>query len=99
MAITINKNNFNEIIKGYKKIIVYMWAPWCGPCRMLGQVLAELDEADQIVLGKINCDEEPELCQAFNVTNIPLLLLFEDGKITKKSVGYISKEEVLELYK
>jgi len=99
MAITINKENFNEIIKGNNKILVDMWAPWCGPCRMLGQILQELDETDEIVLGKINCDEEPELCQAFNVTNIPLLLLFENGKITKKSVGLISKEQVLELYK
>lgn len=95
-VITVTKENFNEtVMKSDKKVLLDFWAAWCGPCQMLSPVLEELAaEHPEVVVGKVNADEEMELIQQFKVVSIPMLVLMENGEIVKKSIGYKSKEEL-----
>ena len=82
--IHVNKDNFESTITSNELVILDFWAAWCGPCRMLGQVLEELsEEHPQLVIGKVNVDEEGELAQAFNIRSIPQLYISKDGKIVQ----------------
>ena len=99
MIIHVTKENFKETLENNKKVLVDFWAPWCGPCRMLGQVLEEVSSKNpEIVIAKINCDEETVLSQMFEVSSIPYLLLFEDSKLVKKTLGYKEYQEILDFY-
>lgn len=97
MEIVLNEKNFEEVINSNKKVLVDFWAPWCGPCRMVGPVVHDISvEYDgQIKVGKVNVDEEESLAIKFNINSIPSLLLFEDGKLVKQVVGYQSKENLI----
>lgn len=96
----LNADNFTESIKTDKTVLIDFWAPWCGPCRMLGPILEEVaEENPDLVVAKVNVDEEADLAQAFGVTSIPLLVVMKDGKPVNQSVGLIPKEKVLELVK
>ena len=97
MEITLTKANFEtEVLKSDKPVLVDFWAPWCGPCRMLAPVLAELAEekAGTISVGKVNVDEEPELASRYGITGIPALLLFKDGQLVGTSVGFKPKSDL-----
>ena len=95
-AIHINKNNFqSEVINSDKPVLLDFWAPWCGPCRMVGPVLEEIaEEHSDIKVGKINVDEEQALAIKFGVSSIPTLILFKDGQIDKRLVGLRTKEQL-----
>ncbi|MDE6408207.1 MAG: thioredoxin [Anaeroplasmataceae bacterium] len=86
-VITVTKDNFNEVVKE-GTIILDFWASWCGPCRMLSPVLETLAEEENLVIGKVNVDEEEELASSFNISSIPALFLIKDGKVANKTVGY-----------
>ena len=97
MEITLTKTNFEaEVLKSDKLVLVDFWAPWCGPCRMLAPILAEIAEekGDTVKVGKINVDEEPELAAQYGISGIPALLLFKAGKIAATSVGFKPKPEL-----
>ena len=95
LKITI-ENFENEVMKSNIPVRIDFWAPWCGPCRMMGPVIEQLaDEYEgKAKVGKVNVDEEGELSQAFGVMSIPTIVLIKDGKVVKQAVGARPKAEV-----
>ena len=97
-AIKVNKSNFEEIKNSEKVVLLDFYADWCGPCRMLGPVIDEIaNERDDIVVGKVNVDEEDELAGKFGVFSIPTLVVLKDGKIVAQEAGAKPKAQVLAL--
>ena len=96
-VINITRNNFqNEIINSDKPVLLDFWAPWCGPCRMVGPILEEIaGEHSDIKIGKINVDEHPELASQFRVMSIPTLIVIKDGKIVNQSMGAKPRNAIL----
>lgn len=102
MEITLTKENFEaEVLNSEIPVLVDFWATWCGPCQMLGPVVAEIAEeyAGKVKVGKVNVDEQMELAQKYKVNMIPQLFLFRSGEIVSGSVGFKTKEEVAEMLK
>lgn len=97
--IVITTDNFQkEVLESEKPIFVDFYADWCGPCRMLAPVLAEIaEERDDVLVGKVNVDREGALAEAFEINSIPAVLLFKDGKLIKGAVGYRQKAQLLEM--
>ena len=95
--LNITSLNFeNEVLNADKPVLLDFYADWCGPCKMLAPVLHEIAEenAGTLKVGKINVDEQMELAMRFQVSSIPMLVVFKDGKAITKSVGYRPKSEI-----
>ena len=94
--VTITKANFDELVlQNSKPVLMDFWAPWCGPCRMVAPIVAEIaEEREDILVGKINVDEEIELAMQYGIASIPTLLVLKNGQIAAKSIGYRPKAEI-----
>ena len=98
-VIDITKNNFKDEVADYKgTVLLDFWAVWCGPCRMVSPIVDEIaEERLDIKVGKVNVNDEMELARAYQIMNIPTLLVIKDGEVVNKQVGAAPKEKILEL--
>ena len=84
-VLSVNKNNFEQIRKSEKTVLLDFYADWCAPCRMVSPLVDEIAlENPQYLVGKINVDNEAELAQCFGVMSIPMLVVMKDGKIIEQ---------------
>ncbi|MBQ7999667.1 MAG: thioredoxin [Ruminococcus sp.] len=97
-VLSVNKNNFNEIINSSKPVLLDFYADWCLPCQKLSPIVHEIAlEYPEYIVGKVNVDEEMELAQKFSVVSIPLLVVIKDGKVANQATGFRQKDQILDL--
>ncbi|MDR2427579.1 MAG: thioredoxin [Endomicrobium sp.] len=100
MAIEINETNFEkEVLSSDKPVLVDFWAPWCGPCKMLSSVIEEIasEYNGKAKVFKVNTDENMSLSTKFQITSIPCLILFKNGEVLNKIVGFRPKGDIEKL--
>lgn len=100
--ITLTNNNFEaEVINSEIPVLVDFWAAWCGPCRMLAPIIDEVakEYEGKVKVGKVNVDEEQELAVRYGIASIPTVILFKNGAIANKTIGFGSKAQITDMLK
>lgn len=99
MELTLTGENFEqEVLRSQKPVLVDFWATWCGPCRMQAPVLEALaaELGEELTVGKVNVDDASDLASRYGVLSIPTLMLFQNGEVIRKTVGFTPREELLD---
>ena len=96
-VVHLNKESLTKLLsQNAKAVLVDFWAEWCGPCQMMGPVLDKIaSEREDLIVGKINVDQYPELAGEYSVESIPTLFLFRNGKVEKRITGFMEKDALL----
>jgi len=97
--ITLTDDNFeSEVLQSELPVLVDFWAPWCGPCKMIGPIVEELvdDFADKVKVCKLNVDENGASATKYGVFSIPTLMVFKDGEAVERMVGFMPKPKLAE---
>ena len=99
MAITyVTTDNFEQLLASDKPVLLDFYADWCGPCRMIAPIIEEIaNERDDIIVAKVNVDEQGALAQAYDVMSIPTLIVLKDGKVANQATGARPKAAILAL--
>lgn len=96
-VLTLNENNFEEVLKSNNKVLVDFYADWCGPCKMMSPIIDEIAEEMQgVKVGKVNVDNNQELAIKYDVMSIPTIIVFENGVQKKTFIGVTDKNEIIE---
>ena len=97
MEVTITNQNLEQVLKSSSVVVVDFWATWCGPCRMLAPTVEEVSELmeGKAVVAKCNVDEVREVAMKYRIMSIPTLIYFKNGEVVDKTVGIVSKEDIV----
>ncbi|MBQ0119102.1 MAG: thioredoxin [Paludibacteraceae bacterium] len=100
MTLEITDANIQTLLAEGKPLVVDLWAPWCGPCKMMLPIVDELstEYEGKIRVGKLNVDENPETCETFGIMNIPTMLFFKNGELVNRHVGASRKPDLQKLF-
>lgn len=101
MEIILTEANFEEeVLKSSIPVLVDFWATWCGPCMMLAPTVEEIakEYAGKVKVGKVNVDEAVELAKKYGIMSIPTLIMFKNGKISDKVIGFVPKEQIVKMF-
>ena len=98
-VVHLTKDNFDSVVnQNEKSVLIDFWAPWCGPCQMLGPIIEEIAaERDDVIIAKVNVDVEMVLAKKFRIVSIPTVIVMRNGEKVASSLGYKPKEEILKL--
>jgi thioredoxin 1 len=98
MAVEITDGNFEQYANSGQLVVVDFWATWCGPCRSIAPIIDELSQEfeGKVVIGKVNVDDNPELCEKFGIRNIPTILFIKNGSVVEKQVGAVPKNVLMD---
>lgn len=101
MVNILNSNNFDETTKKDGFVIVDFYADWCGPCKMMSPIIDQIAEENvpNLTVGKVNCDDNTDLAEKFQVMTIPTIMVFKNGEVIKTFIGVTPKEEILSTLK